>query len=57
MKKFSEMSTYGMWKDKPQTDIERYEEMERIEALNRLKLSCGGDVTYGSLDLREDKDA
>jgi len=54
--KFSEMPFLGMWEDRPQMDIERYEEMDKIEALNGLKLSCNGDVTYGCLDLREAKD-
>jgi len=53
---FSEMPSAGMFEDRPQFDLEGYEERGKIEGLmnDGLVLDCGWEVTYQCLDLRKE---
>ena len=51
--KFSEMPSYGLWVGHPQSDYEGFIELEKIKSMGELQLTCGFEVTYGCIDLRE----
>lgn len=53
--KFSEMLSHGIWKNKPQTELEGLEELEKIKDLDCVKFTCEGGTTYGCIDVREVK--
>ena len=50
MKKYGKLPAFGIWKDRPQTDFEGFEEREKAERFNALLLGyrfiCGGDSSY-----------
>lgn len=52
-RKLSQMSAFGIWTDRPQTDYEGYEVLEQIKNLSAIKYLCESEVTYGCIDLRD----
>ena len=51
MMEFCEMPTFGMWGNKPQTEFEAMEELEKIEALDEIRY-YGSDTSYQCIDAR-----
>jgi len=53
MNRFSELPGAGIWKDRPQSDFEMYEEIEKIKDMGNIKYLNESDYSYQCVDTRE----